>query len=271
MKDNKIAILVVIVIILLGITVSVLLTQPTENNNQNENSNNIENNENKNPVKPIYKYLVINNSDIWNYANNNWFTEKENRVEDKKFKIYVNNEFFGNYYLKYTTKWNIFNENKKFINYNGNILAYTEEFNVKVKNFTKENVADVDLNRINLILKGSFSFEDLSNQEKIIVDLDNNGVTDKIISVSNIDSENQNKYFNLVYVDINGAIKVLLNDVVEIKNLLIEPIYNIEYIVNIENNKYDNIIIKKGYFSDAGTTNSLMYQYVDNEYKMIKD
>jgi len=109
MKDNKIAILVVIVIILLGITVSVLLTQPTENNNQNENSNNIENNENKNPVKPIYKYLVINNSDIWNYANNNWFTEKENRVEDKKFKIYVNNEFFGNYYLKNTIDNTIIN------------------------------------------------------------------------------------------------------------------------------------------------------------------
>ena len=105
-----------------------------------------------------------------------------------------------------------------------------------------------------------------------MLDLDSNGIMDKVISLSNIFSEiDQSVYFNLLYVNLNGEIIVLEKELVNSANILVSPTYRIGYFINLLDSQYDSIFIQKGYFSNAGETTYLIYEYTDNTYSLTFD
>lgn len=214
------------------------------------------------------KYLVINNISYWKYNNEKWTKMKEKSDINTTFDVYVSKKYYGNYYLKSGKNWNLFDKNGKYVNYKGDLLAISSntEFNILGTNITEVN--KIDISTISDIINTN-KFE-LSTNEKIYLDIDSNGIEDEIINVSNIDSNEQNKYFSLIYVLLNGKREVLLQKDIDAKNIFNEPIYNIKYLLSINNNNM--IVIQKGYYSEAGNTGNIMFGFKNGKIeKLIQD
>lgn len=233
-----------------------------------ESSNNIPENTQENDDSTEFDYLIVGNDECWIYNNGHW-NETEPRDFDESFSVYVNNNYFGDYKLKYGNVWNLFDTTNKYVHYNGKLLAVTSGISVNLMNYNIQNVNIDDMLEIDMILNSNILQEDLTINEKLILDLDKNGINDKIINVSNLDAENQNIYFNLTYINLNNNLKILNKNIVEIENRLIEPVYNLEYVLNINNSEYDSIILRKGYFSNNGDTQRILYEYNNENYLEI--
>lgn len=213
------------------------------------------------------KLLVISNIDTWEYKNGTWY--KKNTLSSKSyFSVYVDNKYHGVYKINET--YNLYDNDNNIVHYNGELFAYTNNFNIKNKEFNIDKITDEKLNEINSILGTTLENKDLSINEYIKVDLDNNGINDEIISISNLDAlDEQSKYFNLIYIKLNNKDKqVLVNDTIPEKEVLNAPIYQIKYIFNLNNN-YDNIIFEEGYFSNANNTKNIMYENINESYSKV--
>lgn len=267
MDRKKIGILVVIGIFLAGITLLALVLANNENvNNPSTPNNPINPNVPIEPSTPSYDYVIIDNTDMWRY-NNNTFSRIKNYVEnDDLYNVYINNDYYGEYNLKYGTTWNLF-KNDQFTSYNGNLFAFSKGINIRVRNKEVNNITSLEKEEIRTLLNNNIiDLDNLSVDEMIKVDLDSNGETDKIVSVSNINIESLNSYFNLVYVVLNGEISTLINTSIKPEDMLNAPMYNLNYVININNDDYDSIIIKVRYFSVSESAHNILYQYQNNRF-----
>ena len=55
----------------------------------------------------------------------------------------------------------------------------------------------------------------------------------------------------------------------EASSVLNAPIFEVNYILNINNEDVSSIVLKEGYFSNAGNTGNILYQYKNSYNKVI--
>ena len=235
--------------------------------NQDDDGNN---DDTINPDKINYKMLIIDNISTWGYYDDKWYNLSPENIEEEKYNVYINQDYYGDFYLKFGTVWNLFDNNKNFINYSGNLLAFSDNFNINVQKFDLLEVSITEINEISTILNYDIDFESLTTNEVVNIDLDKNGINDKIVNVSNLDANSiQKKYFNLCYVVLNNEIQILINENVDEKMLLLYPKYNIEYILSFSNNEYYSFIMQEGYFSEVDSTKNNLYAFSNNKYTKL--
>lgn len=205
------------------------------------------------------KIMIIDNISTWKYYDNKWYNIDD--YSDGKFSVYINNDYYGMYIIKKTDEYNLYDNENKLVSYNGSLLAISSNFDIKPKSYILQKINDEDIIDINNMLHSSFKYNDFLVKEHVIVDLNNNGEEDIIINVSNLDAENeQETYLNFIYIKLdNGEIQVLKKDIVEAKDALNAPRYNIKYVID-NNNTYNSIIIHKRYFSYAGEAKNILYE-----------
>lgn len=209
-------------------------------------------------------YLVTDNSEYEYYYKSFKRTSISTIEKQEKFKIYVNNKEFGEYKLKYATVWNLFDKENNFQMYDGKLLALTSNMNAKVRDVTIREINDSDkvmlINNYNLK-----TFNYISTNEVVDIDLDNNGVMDEVLCLSSMqESDDSNNHYSVVVVKLNNELITL----VEEKGDNAIYVYNIYSIMNIFGRDYDNIIISRtsGYDTDEPKTEELIYQYKNNQY-----
>ncbi len=251
-----------------------LLNNPLNDNNTNTPSyeNNNDNNSNVNPSTPkIYDYLIISNTDMFRVDNGKFKRLDKLQNVSQQFYTYVDGRYLGKYNLKLGKVWNLFNNNGKYVSYEGNLFAYTgNDLNINVRNIEYTTINNSDLNEIINEMGMKIDINTLFINEKISVDIDSNGIVDEIISVSNAeisDNNNLDKYFNLVYVKLNGIKEVIIKEDIAIEDLMKSPSYHINYLLNINN--INSILIEEGYFSEGGNTKNIMYQLIDDKFTLI--
>ena len=201
--------------------------------------------------------ILIIGENVFEYKNNE-ISKTEEINKDVLYNVYINN----NYYEK--TNLN----NKKIDDYEGLLLAYSDNLNIIVKNADIDIIGNNDLQRINNIMGYNVNMNDLFVNESITLDLDNNGINDKIVNVSNLDFEkDQSIYFNLTYVILNNDIEqVLIKEIVPAREVLISPVYYFYSTFNINNDSHNNIILQKRHFSMSEKPESLIYKYENGKY-----
>ena len=219
--------------------------------------NNESNSNNPNDSKE-YSYMIINNESIWGY-NGSWIKSNNSLIDNTNLETYINNVYSGFYTYKLGNVWNLF-DGSNLITYDGLLIGFSKNLG-RVININKVDIDSNDLNVINGILNKSIGIDDINKYEKVNIDLDNNGIMDSIIYVTNIMDEELNSYFSLLYVVFNGSVYVLKNDDVTNDNFYEEPLYSIKAVVDINGKSVNNIIIEKGYFSNVNKTGNIMYQY----------
>lgn len=210
-------------------------------------------------------YLVINNYANYKYQNNKFTIVKNKTIESlDELKVYVNNKYYGNYTLKYGNKWNLLNSKGEFVNYSGNILAFSKDFNINVKDIKIRSINDEEKFDIISNYKIS-SFNYLTNNQVIETDLNNDGNNDKIICLSSMEeSNNINNYYNLVVVNINDSYQTIIEE----KGQNANYVYEILSVLNILNSNSDTIIISRveGLLSESPNYNILMANYENEKY-----
>lgn len=211
-------------------------------------------------------YLVIDNVSNLMYINNKWFNTTISEIEkNDKYITYSYNDYLGINSLKYGNVWNLFNNNGDFVNYKDNLFAYSDSFNIKKKDTNIRNITEVEKNEI-IKNFNYLDFNHLLSNEVIDIDLDSNGVLDKIVCVSNIDGDKnfKDKYYNLVYIYLNNnEIIQIINENSNNYNILKTDVYDLSYIFSI--NKKNYFLLKKSYnvISASSTKNIIMYDYTN--------
>ena len=252
--SKKVPIIIIIVLVIFSLIVFLLFHNKEDDINKNING-----------------YLVIDNYSTWHYSKEKWNSVSKNNINDNALEVYINNKYYGEYTLKYGNIWNLFDANNNYVNYDGSLIAASKSLNLSVYNFEVSEVNSNDLSTIRKIINYNVDIDNLTTNEKVVVDLDNNGTYDGIISVSNLDSFDEEKYFNLVYVVLNNEVKVLINKEVTAQNIYNEPIYNIKNIININNDLNKSFILQRGYFSEAGETGYILYSISDKNYQILME
>jgi len=215
----------------------------------------------------VYR-LVVGDS-VHEYSNNIWSKVDKDNYGKEEYNIYVNNKYFGYYYLYYIKAWNIFDSEDNYVNYNGSILAFSNNFNIKVSNYNINNITNTEIEEAKA-LGIDINLSELDINELVYIDLDNNGVLDKIVNVSNIDyTSDYSNYYDLTYVVLNGEVIEIMNKKIEAKDYLISPVYRINNIININDEGNKSIILRESYFSLAGETCYNLYRNNDNKYENV--
>lgn len=245
MMNKKVPVIIIGGLVVILIVVFVLFKKNESNSN------------NPNDSKE-YSYMIINNESIWGY-NGSWIKSNNSLIDNTNLETYINNVYSGFYTYKLGNVWNLF-DGSNLITYDGLLIGFSKNLG-RVININKVDIDSNDLNVINGILNKSIGIDDINKYEKVNIDLDNNGIMDSIIYVTNIMDEELNSYFSLLYVVFNGSVYVLKNDDVTNDNFYEKPLYSIKAVVDINGKSVNNIIIEKGYFSNVNKTGNIMYQY----------
>ena len=245
MMNKKVPVIIIGGLVVILIVVFVLFKKNESNSN------------NPNDSKE-YSYMIINNESIWEY-NGSWIKSNNSLIDNTNLETYINNVYSGFYTYKLGNVWNLF-DGSNLITYDGLLIGFSKNLG-RVININKVDIDSNDLNVINGILNKSIGIDDINKYEKVNIDLDNNGIMDSIIYVTNIMDEELNSYFSLLYVVFNGSVYVLKNDDVTNDNFHEKPLYSIKAVVDINGKSVNNIIIEKGYFSNVNKTGNIMYQY----------
>lgn len=211
-------------------------------------------------------YLVIGDDSVWMY-DDKWQKASYNLIESRKMNVYIDSLYKGSFTMKHGNKWNLF-LNNDYYSYDGEMIAFSSDF-IHIKNFSVTNIDNKDLQEINKILKFDYKLDAFSTADKINIDLNNDGELESIINVSNLDKTNQDTYFNLLYVYNRDDVDVLINEDISPADYFNAPVYNINYILDVNNQS--SILIKKGYFSDAGKSGNAMYQLRAGKYKIVME
>lgn len=245
MMNKKVPVIIIGGLVVILIVVFVLFKKNESNSNNPNNSKE-------------YSYMIINNESIWGY-NGSWIKSNNSLIDNTNLETYINNVYSGFYTYKLGNVWNLF-DGSNLITYDGLLIGFSKNLG-RVININKVDIDSNDLNVINGILNKSIGINDINKYEKVNIDLDNNGIMDSIIYVTNIMDEELNSYFSLLYIVFNGSVYVLKNDDITNDNFYEEPLYSIKAVVDINGKSVNNIIIEKGYFSNVNKTGNIMYQY----------
>ena len=215
----------------------------------------------------IFVYMMNNKTTKGYIINSNLggFYCKQKKCEFvSQSDIKINNSYalfqYGEYVGDYTPslvidKWN-FKQNEDYESIYFDFLAIYEKLNYKYIHIKTESLNTDDI----LLLQKTtqIKFSKLNNSYKIAVDLDNNGVTDYIYTLSNqVDDGASSEYFSIFYVSLNGELLTIYNDKNKDADNYELPFYSVAGIINIDS--IPKIIINKTYYSNMGESSTMIF------------
>lgn len=215
----------------------------------------------------IFVYMMNNKTTKGYIINSNLggFYCKQKKCEFvSQSDIKINNSYalfqYGEYVGNYTPslvvdKWN-FKQNEDYESVYGDFLAIDEKLNYQYIPIKTETLNTDDI----LLLQKTtqIKFSKLNNSYKIAVDLDSNGVTDYIYTLSNqVDDGASSEYFSIFYVSSNGELLTIYNDKNKDADNYELPFYSVAGIVNIDS--IPKIIINKTYYSNMGESSTMIF------------
>ena len=246
-KFNKINIIVIILFSIIGLLGIFYIFYIRNNGINNGNINNIINNaiNNTNEENTSYEYFTIES--ISNFKYNNKTKKVSNsdssNLENKLFQTYIDNVYYGQYYLKYGTVWNLFDKNNNFINYDGKLIAFTPNMNINIYNYSENKItSEIEYEAKKMLSNYNYTYND-NYFNKVYYINDNK----YIVVCTNLYDANEIENFNFIYMNDNNKKYVLINESISSSNNTILPVYYISGIFDI-NNKL-NIAIKSVYYS----------------------
>lgn len=221
-------------------------------------------------------YLIISNIDSFKFSTNDEckrITKEELLKENKSnFIVFEDNKKSGEYRLDYINKWNFFDINNKWQEIDSDFIAASPETDLDMKEFTTRemNSDELALLKKELNENGIDYYTSLSQNEVLEYDFDKNKKIDKIIIASNITDETEDeKLFTIVLGIIKNKTRVINISINDQYENFDAPTYNLKGIINVFNNKKDYLIINKGYFSEAGESESYIYKINGSRFENI--
>ena len=227
-------------------------------------------NNNKNEEEDYGMVIIVGDDTIWTYDNNKW--GKGSYYEDfnnKKYYIYINNENSGNYYLSYTGKWEVIDENNENILLDGELLALRSNDTIPVYNFSTTKIDDYSyvysvLNDNNLPTISQYTVN-----KKIVFDFDNDGEDESFYIISNVFPMGftPDNVFSIVFMVKNGEIYPIYKDINKYSGFNGCKPY-ISSFLDVDNDSKSEIILSCAEYSVSGVKR-MLYKYDNDEFKIL--
>ena len=217
--------------------------------------------------------IIVGDKTVWKYAKKKWYNihykASYQELSWKKYKVFSNNQEMGVYYLWHDDKWYAFDEEKNAVMVDGDLFAYSANFDLNVYNFSTENIEANDY--VNYVLEsndisGSSKFTSLY---KITFDYDNDGVDEDFYLVSNVFPMDfvPEKSFSIAFMVKDDTIYYLYKDISSYKGFNgCKPYYNT--ILDVNNDGVYEIILSCNDYSVSNRTD-MLYQYIDDGFKIV--
>ncbi len=191
-------------------------------------------------------------------------------LEGKKIKTYQQNELKGTYELSYLDRWNFF-QNNEWVSFYGDFLGIDESLNANLMPLEYKELTEEDTSFIKeIIQKNGCSYTNLDKNYAILIDLDENGTMDQLISVSNQTEEEQNsKYFSIFFAILNGKVVKIYEEYTEDKYQL--PYNHVFGVVKLDEEKSPRVIVNQNYFDQTGSPSILLYQLNGKKFKVVAE
>ncbi len=217
--------------------------------------------------------LIVGDSSVWKYSKKKWFniTYKSSfqELSWKKYNVFVNNENVGYLSLWYNDKWYVFDDNNDAMKIDGDFFAYNANFDLKVKNFSIEDVDDFDV--VNQVLESN----DISTSSKftsiykINFDIDSDSNDEVFYLISNAFAMDfvPDKSFSIAFMVKDNNIYYIYKDVTDNKGFNgCKPFYNTFLDVD-DDNTYEFILSCNAYSISKRT--DMLYQFDEDGFKII--
>lgn len=224
--------------------------------------------------KKIYHLdILIAPNTYLRYEKGIWRDIKENEQEllGKFYKIYGEHQFLYEGTLQYNEeKWYAFDNNRKPLSLPDRFFAYKGNMNIEVLNYNVTNMSSNEIEEAEGILKDNkITFKpEYTKTLKIEYDFNNDGSNELIYIISNtLGMEEQNIYFSIAYIKNRGNIEVLVEDISE--NMYDVPSLELKEVIDINNDKKQELIFEKIYFDQIGTCHEI-FEYEKDAYKSVK-
>lgn len=220
----------------------------------------------------VSEVLIVGDDSVWKYSDKKWYniTYKSSlqQLSWKKYKVFSNNELIGNYYLWYSDKWYVFDNDKQAVKVEGDLFAYSSAFDLKVKNFTMENVDDFEY--VNYVLESNniSTSSKFTSIYKVDFDFDNDSNKETFYLISNafpLDFEPE-KSFSIAFMVKGDTIYYIYKDIASNKGFNgCKPFYNTFLDVN-DDNIYEFILSCSDY--SVSKRVDMLYQFSDDSFKI---
>lgn len=138
----------------------------------------------------------------------------------------------------------------------------------KIEELSDEDILEVDeiIGKNGVLNRGEFGYT-----QKVIIDLDNDGIKEEIISASNVfSSSERDKDFSLVYIRKQGHNYILLDKVEAVDDFKNTCVSYISGIIDLNNDKNYEIVVGCNYFDQMGVK-YLISRLSQNSVKNIKE
>jgi len=219
--------------------------------------------------------LIVGNTSVWNYSNRRWINVAQastiESINWENFEVYEEGKHLGNYSAwNDGNEWYYFKDNKDSIKPTGKVLAYKSNFNIKIKDYSEEQLTSSDQKYIDYVLEeNDLSTSSLfTSNYKVNLDYDSDGEEETFYVLSNAfpTDFNPDLIFSIVFMVKDNNIYYLYNSIDNNKsNNGCRPYFN--YFLDLTNDGIDEIILSCGQYSTKGTID-MLYKFEDNEFKI---
>jgi hypothetical protein len=220
----------------------------------------------------ISEILVVGDETVWKYSNKKWHNlTYKSTLQDlswKKYRVFENNKDIGNYYLWYSDKWYVFDNDKNPIEIDGNLLAVRSNYDIPVYNFDIEKITDYTY-ALKVLKEKEINDKNYTVSSKVEFDFDNDGDEEEFYLVSNVfpTGFSPEKIFSIVFMVKNEEIYPIYTDISENTGFNgCKPYFNA--FLDIDDDKKSELILSCGRYS-VSTPINMLYKYEDNEFKII--
>lgn len=218
--------------------------------------------------------IIIGDSTIWNYSDRRWLNITNQTTIDSiswlDYNVYMDNKSIGKYYLWYDDeKWYLFDSNKKAVNKEGNLIAYRSNYDIKVSDFTSNDIRNYY--HVTKILKEN----NISTSSKFTV------ATETSLDIDN-DGNNETFYFvsNAFPLDFNPS--TIFSFVFMVKDSQIYPMYTdtaknnsnngckpyLSAVIDVDNDNTYELVVSCGKYS-VDKPVDMLYKLTDDGFKIL--
>lgn len=213
--------------------------------------------------------IIVGDSTVFEYSDLKWhnitYKTTLQNLSWKKYHVYSNNKSIGSYYLWHDDRWYAFDDKKNAVDIEGDLFAYSSNYNFKVVDFNTSDVDDLEF--VNYVLESndiglSSNFTSLY---KIDLDFDNDSNVETFYLISNAFASdfNPEKTFSIAFMVKNKTIYYIYKDIMNNKGLSgCKPYYN--SFIDIDEDNVLEFVLSCSKFSVSDQLDMLYHFNGDN-------
>lgn len=211
-------------------------------------------------------YIITNDYSI-KYEKGNWKYFDSSSDYKKKFDIYVDNSYLGNYNAVFNNRFFLYNDDLEPVRYGGKLFGYNGTISLDYYYIEELEKTENDISVINRALEslGVYDINEINLFQKISIDIDNDQNNETVYCINNYYTYDGKDKFSIIFVDNDGKIDIIEKVITTEDMIYSATIYGIDSVMDVKQDKSYELIITKNYYSDPDSECVVIYNLTNKK------